>query len=136
MSDTNTQENVETKEEVATETETETVKKKRVSQIDFCDAFNAVAKGTATFTEASKPNKTVKVTKAGELVPQTRMGLAALLGMKYNAVVNRERNYREAGVNLLGLAAAKRGASLDVEALNAAIAESAKEDEAADAATS
>lgn len=101
------------------------VKRNRPSAETFVDAWNDVAAGDAVFTKDSAPNKSVKDTTEGKSVPQSRQGVAALLNMEYNAVVNRERLYREKGVELTDMPTGKRGASLDVDALNARIKERA-----------
>lgn len=101
----------------------------------FATAWNDVADGKAVYTETSAPSGSIKRVTVGAKVPKTRTGVAALLNMEYNAVVNRERGYREKGVKLKDLEAGKRGATLDVEAINAALADQEKENAVADAAT-
>jgi|15BtaG_2_1085339.scaffolds.fasta_scaffold00593_15 hypothetical protein len=91
----------------------------RVDAETFVNGFRDVANGTATFTDKSKPCGPIKTIVVGASVPVSRNGVAALLGMKYNAAVNREKAYREKGVKLPEIKLSQRGASLDVASLNA-----------------
>ena len=97
--------------------------KSDITAREFRLRFNEVAEGKAKFDEkSSDKGKGVagKITvKVGESVPQTRLGVAAYCGLSYQATLGRERTYREKGIQLNDLEKAKRGSSLDVEAINA-----------------
>lgn len=80
--------------------------------------------GTATFDKISDASGIVAGYdfKVGDKVPATRTAIAVYNGLTYNANLAREKGYREAGISLADLPKGKRGKSLDVEAINAALA--------------
>jgi hypothetical protein len=107
-----------------TQTQTAT-KTPTMSQLDFCRRFNAVCRGEATYDETSQSVKfDPEVTfEAGAKVPATRKGIAVYCGLSYNAMLSREKQYKEQGANLFDLAKGKRGRTTDIAAINAALAE-------------
>ena len=94
--------------------------------LTYAERFNAVVGGMASFDETSDGSKLEpKMDIAfGTIVPATRRGIAAYNGMSYNASLAREKAYRKSGVNLSELPKGKRGKSINVDAINEALAES------------
>ena len=136
MSETATQEPTTQEATPTTETAAAKPERNKPDALTFATAWNDVVDGVATFTKQSTPNKAVKKVEEGKPVPKSRQGVAAYLNMEYNAVVNRERTYLKRGIQLKEMPTGQRGSSLDVDDLNAKLAEQAKENAAAKEAAS
>ena len=89
----------------------------RLTTFEFAQLFNTAVRGDAKYGERSVGN-----VKIGETVPATRKAIADFTGLSYNALVAREKSYRAKGVNLLILSRGKRGAAINADAINAALA--------------
>ena len=79
-----------------TETKTETAEAvKPVTPAEFVAGWNAVHNGTAVYTERSNGEDANLKVEIGATPPKTKRGVAALFGMKVNAVANREAQARK-----------------------------------------